>query len=149
MKLTRSRLLEIIVVLLVISYPIVSEIIYHRDISPAGLTEFSEFAGKFHESSSVRVFEATDGQIMEFNGLGPRRGLLAIPSAAPQYYFDESGAFQGWVCDPGDMKTPERFLATGEVELISFDEAVSRIEARKTAGHNKTAISSPIPQRVD
>lgn len=149
MKITRSRLIEIIVVLLVISYPIASEIIYHRDISPSGRGEFHQFTGMLHESASVRVFEAESGMLMKFTGLGPRRGLLAVPSAAPQYYFDESGTYQGWVRDPGDMKTPERFSAVGAAELIPFDEAVNRIEARKTAGHNKSASSSPNPLRVD
>lgn len=145
MKLTRSRLLEIIVVLLVISYPVVSEIIYHRDISPSGRSDFGEFAGMLHESSSVLVFEAEDSPIMKFTGLGPRRGLLAVPSAAPQYYFDESGAFLGWVRDPGDMETPDRFQATGKAELISIEEARYRINARKNPEHNRPAIPSPIP----
>ena len=71
--------------------------------------------------------------------------FLAVPSAAPQCYFDESGTFQGWVRDPGDMKTPKRFLAIGDTELISFDEAANRIEARKTAGQTQVGEIKPKP----
>lgn len=149
MKLTRSRLLEIIVVLLVLSYPFVSEIIYHRDISPSSRSDFTEFLGMLDESSSVRVLDTADGRIMKFTGFGPRRGLLAIPSSAPQYFFDESGVFLEWVRDPGDMETPERFQATVEGELISFEEAVERIKTHEITGHNKPPITSPNPPRVD
>lgn len=127
MKLNRSRTIEIVVILLVISYPVISEVIYHRDISPGELEYFTEFSDMISHESSVRVFETSEGTIVQFLGLLPRPGLLAIPSAAPYYYFDDGGTFVGWVRDPGDMKIPERFHPIGEVELITFEEVKRQI----------------------
>jgi len=129
MKLTRSRILETTVVLLVILYPVTSEVIYHRAISPGDASHFNEFTDKISQQSLVRVFDSSDGTIMQFHGLLPRPGLLALPSAAPFYYFDESGAFVGWVRDPGDMSIPEKWQAIGEAKLISFEEVKGRIVA--------------------
>ncbi len=127
MKLTRSRLIEIVVVLLVISYPVISEVIYHRDISPGDSEHFTEFAEMISHESSVRIFETSEGTMVQFRGLLPRPGLLAIPSAAPDYYFNDGGTFVGWVRDPGDMQIPKRFDPIGKVELITFEEAKRQI----------------------
>jgi hypothetical protein len=142
MKLTRSRITEIAVVLLVISYPVISEVIYYRGISPGDEKHFSEFSDMISQESSVQVFETSDGTLLQFRGLLPRPGLLAVPSSAPIYYFNEAGGFVGWVQDPGDMKIPERFQAIGEGKLISLDEARRRILPQDTQSHNMTADST-------
>ncbi|NLT70981.1 MAG: hypothetical protein GXX91_09840 [Verrucomicrobiaceae bacterium] len=143
MKPTRSRVIEITVVLLVISYPVISEWIYHRDISPGEATHFSEFSGKIRHQTSVRVFEARDGTLFQFRGFGPRAGLLAVPSSTPIYYFDEDGTFAGWVKDPGDMEIPERFQAIGEAEHISIKEAHRRMFGQEKQSHNKADMAIP------
>lgn len=125
-KRTWSRILEITVVLLVISYPIVSEVIYHRAISPGDAKHFSEFTDKISRESGVSVFETTEGTLLRFRGLLPQRGLLAVPSASPAYYFDEAGNFVGWVQDPGDMPTPDQFQAIGETKRLPYEEAARR-----------------------
>lgn len=127
MKTARSRFLEITVVVLVISYPIVSEIIYQLRISPGESKYFPEFIERIDEDRPVRIFDAEEGTLYHFQGKLPGPFLLAVPSSAPCYYFDESGAFVGWVSDPGDMKIPERFKTIGKGELVSFGEAVARL----------------------
>ena len=127
MKLTRSRFLEIAVVVSVISYPIVSEIIYQRRISPGEARYFPEFIGRLNDDRSVSIFDAEEGTLYHFQGKLPGPFLLAVPSSAPWYYFDESGAFVGWVSDPGDMKIPKRFKSVGKGVLVSFDEAAARL----------------------
>lgn len=123
MRITRTRIVQIAIVVLVVSYPVVSEIVYHRSISPGSATHFMEFEEKVSPESSVHIFAAEKGELLQFEGLLPRRGLLALPSAAPSYYFNRSGVFIGWVRDPGDMEVPAQFRSIGEVKTVTFEEA--------------------------
>jgi hypothetical protein len=127
MKLTRSRFLDIAFVVLFISYPIVSEIIYQRRISPGESKHFPEFIGRIDEDRPVSIFDAEEGTLYHFQGKLPGPFLLAVPSSAPWYYFEESGSFVGWASDPGDMKIPDRFKTIGKGEVVSFEEAVTRL----------------------
>ncbi len=112
---------------LFISWLVLSQMVYQKQISPGDAVRLIEFDGKISRKASVRVFESRAGTLMEFDGLLPSLWVWALPSAAPSYYFDETGRFVGWVADPGDMPTPEQWHPIGKVEFISYDEAMSRI----------------------
>ncbi|MEM7600034.1 MAG: hypothetical protein AAF357_01305 [Verrucomicrobiota bacterium] len=118
-----NRLHHMVVCLVILCYPIGSEIIYRRDISPSGLSMFREFTGKLDEEALARVFEGKDGRVLRFTGRAPRRGLLTMPSSPPHYYFHESGNFLDWERNPEDNGIPERFEATGKGRRMSFEDA--------------------------
>ncbi len=123
-----SRFAEYGALLLIVSWPVVSGVVYRRQISPGDAVHLAEFDGKIPRKASVRVFESRAGTLMEFKGFLPSLWLLVVPpSARPSYYFDETGRFVGWVDDPGDKPTPEQWHPVGKVEVISYDEAMSRI----------------------
>lgn len=136
MKITRSQVIEFVVGSLVIggllTYFIRAEIQYAKDIFPGDRRLFTEFNGLISADRQVRVFESPSGRLFEFSGNLPQgKASGAIPSSAPNYYFDMSGNFVGWVGDPGDSEIPVEWRAVGEVEVISLEDASRLIGAQQ------------------
>lgn len=136
MKITRSQVIEFVVVSFVIggllTYFIRAEIQYAKDIYPGDRKLFVEFKDLISTDRQVRVFDSPSGRLFEFSGNLPQgKASGAIPSSAPNYYFDMSGNFVGWVGDPGDSDIPAEWRAVGEVEVVSLEEASRQIGAQQ------------------
>jgi len=102
-KTTKKEFLWLLAgVAVVVAYWIGSEIYYGRSISPRGISTASDFYKRFGEPLLVRMVNHDGKDYYEFIGKPPRAQILALPSSAPVYVFDEQGQFVTWCGDPGD-----------------------------------------------
>lgn len=106
-----------------VGYPICSEFYYAHRISPRGLSSARDFFDRFGAPRSVRVVQHGGQSYYEFTGPLPSAWLLAFPSSAPVYVFDEHGRYVTWCSDPGDAPSfrsewPVSNTNTVEVGLV-------------------------------
>jgi hypothetical protein len=96
----------VIVILLLITYVIGSELYYLQSISPRGVSTVHDFFERFGEPRRIRMIQRGGQSYYEFSGFSRRRlpvFVVAMPSGPPAYVFDEHGQFTTWCSDPGDV----------------------------------------------
>ncbi len=105
-------------ILLPLTYAIVSEIYYARSMSPRGISNVHDYFNRFGDPVSIQQVHKKGKSYYEFNGHLPPLYLLAHPSSPPAYVFDEQGQFIIWCKDPGDDPTyHETWQGRGEYQI--------------------------------
>ncbi len=103
MEIKRSTFLNIGFFLFLPSYWIASEIYYARSIDPKGIEQISDYFERFGDPKRVREIEKDGKKFYLLRGNLPKWYVVALPSSAPAYVFNEFGKFiEGWP-DPGDQ----------------------------------------------
>lgn len=80
-----------------------SEVLYAVHIRPTGVHTVADHVRRFGEPQFVYEVVRDGRTYYEFTGFSPAAPpLLAVPSSAAAYIYDQKGQFTDWCSDPGD-----------------------------------------------